>query len=274
MSNSGNENLFIQQPVHVELDLSSARRVFVFGDIHGYLGNIEKAMRKVGYDAAAGDRMIGLGDWLDRGEETLEIGYFIEDHQDDLVFVKGNHEQMLEDAFVPGPNAMDPGMLIRNGGSWVLGIMDEEELENDRIVATPEGRRLLKAVCGAPIAITATMPSGSKVGFVHAEVRRILEMLDWNVFTGVLEQQGEQGGIAQEAIWARTEYKNLDKIKVAMGAKAPTSEYVANIDHVFHGHTIVKDVMTWGNRSWIDIGSYANSKIAFIDVEKHLKAQK
>ena len=117
---------FEQQSAHIELDYGSARRIFVFGDVHGNIDPIRRAMKKVDYDHEAGDRMIGLGDWLDRGDHTTKVAKFIDRHTDNLVFVKGNHEQMLEDAVRPRNGGISPVDLIRNGGSWILDHLPQD----------------------------------------------------------------------------------------------------------------------------------------------------
>ena len=84
----------ITAPLHKEENLSSARRIFVFGDIHGRLDLLKDAMNNVEFDAKNGDWLVGIGDWLDRGPDTLKIGEFIE-NQKNLIFVRGSHEQLL-----------------------------------------------------------------------------------------------------------------------------------------------------------------------------------
>lgn len=266
-------DLFIQKPVHLEIDLSNARRVFTFGDIHGNLAPLKQAMKEARYDASAGDRMIGLGDWLDRGSDTLKIAKFIEKHADDLCFVKGNHEELLEDAVRPREGGRHPADLIRNGGSWIIDHLpesDEDEEERDekgQLVLDADGQRIVRSVCGAPIAITVKTPGNRKIGFVHGEALRIMNILDWDIFTGVLEQQGPYGYIAEGAMWERDEFLRI-RSDHASGKKLKMRDMVQNVDHVFHGHTINKAPITWGNRSWIDIASYKRGEAIFADVDK------
>ena len=265
---------FEQQSAHIELDYGSARRIFVFGDVHGNIDPIRRAMKKVDYDHEAGDRMIGLGDWLDRGDHTTKVAKFIERHADDLVFVKGNHEQMLEDAVRPRDGGISPVDLIRNGGSWILDHLpkDGDGDDDDRdpagnLLMDRRGRRIVAAVCGAPIALTVTTPAGNRIGIVHGEVRRIHGRLDWNAFTGILQEQGPDGFIASDAMWERDEIRRI-KHEHARRSHPRPSDIVENIDHVFHGHTILKEPLAWGNRSWIDIASYRRGETAFIDIDR------
>ena len=263
--------VFEQKPVHVRLDLSDARRIYAFGDVHGNIDPIRDAMKKAGYSARDGDRMIGLGDWLDRGQHTTKIAKFIEEHADDLHFVKGNHEQMLEDAVRPREGGIDGVNLIRNGGGWLLERMRQEDDEDTdgegRLLLDAKGRRIVKAVCGAPVAMTVITPARYRIGIVHSEVRRMFGRLDWEAFVGTLEQQGPHGFIAEDAMWERDEIRRI-KHEHADGKRARQSDHVENIDHVFHGHTILKEPLVWGNRSWIDVASYKRGSAAFVDVDE------
>lgn len=272
MSNA--PDLFKQKPVHLEIDLSQARRVFTFGDIHGNIGPLKQALKKAEYDPEAGDRMIGLGDWLDRGEDTLKVAKFIEKHAKDLFFVKGNHEQMLEDAVKPRPNGIEAINLIRNGGAWLIDHLpdnEEDDLdERGQMRLDEDGRRIVAAVCGAPIAITIKTPKGRRIGFVHGEVPIVAGLLDWEVFTGVLEEQGPYGELAESAMWEKDEFVRI-RSDHAAGRKVPARDIVQNVDHVFHGHTINKAPVTWGNRSWIDVGSYKRGEAVLADVDKWAK---
>lgn len=266
---------FRQKPAHLEVDLSDARRIFVFGDVHGNIDPITDAMARVGYDGSAGDRMVGLGDWLDRGAHTTQIADFIEGHAEDLVFVKGNHEQLLEDAVRPRPGGISPAELIRNGGSWIIDHLPEDgdssgEDDRDdegRLLLDAGGRRIVNTVCGAPIALTVLTPAGHRIGFVHGEMRRMFGRLDWDAFTGTLLEQGPDGFIAQDAMWEREEVVRI-RHEHADGKAVRPADMVEKVDHVFHGHTILKEVLTWGNRSWIDIASYKRGTAAFIDIDQ------
>jgi len=265
---------FEQKPVHIDLDYGSARKVFIFGDVHGNIDPILRAMDKVGYDHEAGDRMISLGDWLDRGNHTTKVAKFIERHKDDLRSVKGNHEQMLEDAVRLRDGGISPIDLIKNGGKWILEHLPQDEDgpredrdEHGNLLMDHKGRRIVAAVCGSPVALTITTPAGHRIGVVHGEMRRIAGRLDWNTFTGVLQEQGPDGFIAADAMWERDEIRRI-KHEHAYGSRLRSSDMVENIDHVFHGHTILKEPLVWGNRSWIDIASYKRGETAFIDVDR------
>ena len=54
----------------------------------------------------------------------------------------------------------------------------------------------------------------------------------------------------------------------------PTIAHVKNIDHVFHGHTILGSPFTLSNRSWIDTGAYMGGDLTLIDIDRFLQERK
>ena len=142
-------------PAHITIDFSDARRVLTFGDIHGRVDLLRAELKKTNFDPKQ-DRLIGLGDWLDRGPDTIEIADFIEEMGSSLASLLGNHEQMLADAVRRRNGGIYPGAFIRNGGAWIFDFA--EETESDLIHLNAAGRRLVRSVCNAPIAITCKTP--------------------------------------------------------------------------------------------------------------------
>jgi len=266
---------------HKHLDLSHARRVFIFGDVHGVLENLTNAMAAVNFDPEAGDHAIGVGDWLDRGPDSTKIADFIEASRDWLHFIVGNHEQILWDAGRKG--GLDPINLVRNGGQWVFRHIDEESEgnESDKIAFTETGLRIRDVVCKAPVALTVATPGGNTVGCVHAQIPPIdlggdRWTFDWNEFIERLTatENGEPTQAARElaadAIWERSVLKRImPKIHYGETAK-DAGMVVRGVNHVFHGHSIMDEITTWGNTSWIDIGAYKRGNIAFVEMDEHI----
>lgn len=260
-----------EAPAHVNLDFSSARRVFTFGDVHGRVDILRDALEAEDFDPAQ-DRLVGLGDWLDRGPDTTEVADFIEEMGDALIFVIGNHEQMLADAVRRRSGRISPTDFIRNGGAWIFDYA--EKTEEDLVQLNAAGRRIVRSVCNAPVAITITTPGGYKAGFVHADTPRdpITGLLNWRYFTERLEELGRNSDLASNAMWDRRETEAVER-RILYDADFDPNDDVHGIDHVFYGHTIMKNPITWGNRSWIDIGAYKRGKIALLDVDQWIAAR-
>lgn len=76
-------------------------KTFVFGDVHGYYDELMRALDESGYED--GDRLIGLGDYLDYGPQTKQVLDFIcaaKRKNSDSIWIRGNHENVFLRAFL------------------------------------------------------------------------------------------------------------------------------------------------------------------------------
>ena len=75
-------------------------KYFACSDIHSFYYEWLEALHRKGFDLNDKDhKLIICGDLFDRGDQTLECFEFAKQlaEQDRLVYVKGNHEELLED---------------------------------------------------------------------------------------------------------------------------------------------------------------------------------
>jgi serine/threonine protein phosphatase 1 len=89
-------------------------RIFAIGDIHGCFNKLCALMEKLDVDKDQ-DCLIFLGDYIDRGPQSLEVvDYLIGLPQDGYrtVFLKGNHEIMFENYL----SGRDDFNFLTNGG--------------------------------------------------------------------------------------------------------------------------------------------------------------
>lgn len=162
------------------------------------------------------DRMFSVGDLVDRGPESHRCLEFLAKPWFHPVL--GNHEQLCLD-IISGHD--DIGLHPRNGGGWVL------EQEN------PE--QFAEAFKNMPIAIEVETDAGL-IGIIHAEC----PVDDW--FS--LSMHKNNDWIKQECIWSRNlVYGNNHLV-------------VKRVHKIFHGHTIMKQVVELGNRVYIDTGVF------------------
>jgi len=95
------------------------KRLFAIGDIHGCF-NTFRTLLEQKIQIKEGDKIILLGDYIDRGTQSKEVIDYIFDLQAkgfDIVPLIGNHEAMLLDAY------NNEGLIskwIQNGGSETL----------------------------------------------------------------------------------------------------------------------------------------------------------
>ncbi len=96
-------------------------RCYVIGDIHGCLNELRYLLE--GLPLEGGDRLIFLGDYVDRGPDSKGVVSYLLDLQKnapalDLKFLKGNHEDMFL-SFLGLPGAYGD-MFLHNGGQATL----------------------------------------------------------------------------------------------------------------------------------------------------------
>ena len=269
---------------HIELDLSNARRVLVGGDIHGHLPLLTDALDRVGYDAAAGDRLILLGDLLDRGPDVLEIRDWL-DANPTVATLLGNHCDMLTATvgITPMDDHAQPVNLFNNGGRWLLdfapGHDDVGKLMGDLYEAGTDADRqalfdprivdFARRMAASPIAMTVVTPARNLVGLVHGDVPCTLwaEMID-----GLEDPDPEIARHwTRQCCWSRNRFDRA-KRAIVHGTPDPLDFDVGDIDHVFMGHSITKQPMTAGNCTWIDTGSYKHSLVTVVDVDTWIAA--
>ena len=116
----------------------TTKRTFIIGDIHGCLDMLKDLMDKIPWSPDK-DRLIFLGDYIDRGENPKGVVDYILDltRRSSLVeCLKGNHEAMLLD-FLTG---RDRFMFIINGGWKTLESYGMYESSEDDSVFPSEHR--------------------------------------------------------------------------------------------------------------------------------------
>lgn len=84
-----------------------SERVVIITDIHGCFEECRSLLEKLDFDST-GDRLINLGDTIDRGPKIYEVFKFLRELKEEMgdrcVLIRGNHEQMMLDATKDSPN--------------------------------------------------------------------------------------------------------------------------------------------------------------------------
>ena len=95
-------------------------RVIAIGDVHGMYKRLISLWEKL--NVTARDKIIFLGDYIDRGEDVADVLQWIikQSKRKNFVFLRGNHEQYLIDLF---QSRIDKITWLFNGGySTIRGL--------------------------------------------------------------------------------------------------------------------------------------------------------
>lgn len=220
-------------------------RDLIIGDIHGCFTKMGAALRAVGFDPEAGDRLFSVGDLVDRGPESIEALNFIT--CDFVHAVAGNHEDMA----VRWPDGNMPMDNYRaNGGAWMIALDREMQLE------------VSASLSALPVAIELETKHGL-VGIVHAEC----PFDDWHAFTAKLEDASLPSSYLSKMIdaaqWAR------DRIN------SGNDSMVEGVRAVVVGHTPMQQMTSLGNTIFIDtMGWRPEGKFTILDAATLRPARK
>jgi len=114
-------------------------RLFAVGDIHGCVDELAAMLRSIA--PARGDTVVFVGDYVDRGpsaNDVIELLLDAENSEAELVFLKGNHEDMML-SFLGYPGHYGESFLFNGGAqtleSYGIGEAELDEVES-RIPAT------------------------------------------------------------------------------------------------------------------------------------------
>jgi serine/threonine protein phosphatase 1 len=94
------------------------QRIFAIGDIHGCYDQLTALLDRIPIDWT-NDKLVFMGDYIDRGPKSYEVVEHLIGLQDvhpGIVFLKGNHEQMLADYL----SGKDRVTYLYNGGQQTL----------------------------------------------------------------------------------------------------------------------------------------------------------
>lgn len=205
------------------LERNTRGRDFVAGDLHGMFSLLEQGLERLGFDPER-DRVISVGDLVDRGPESHRVLEFLE--RPWFFAVRGNHEELLLAAETDPELGME--WMMFNGGAWWARV--DPELQ-DRF------RRRLRAL---PLALEIDTDPGL-VGVVHADVP---QGMDWNRF---LDALADDPAMRDHALWSR---QRIGQIRA--GGSVPP---VRGLEALLVGHTPVPEPLQAGNVWFLDTGA-------------------
>ncbi len=147
-------------------------RLYAIGDIHGCYDKLCKLMDKINPDLET-DTLIFLGDYIDRGSDSYDVVEYLIDFKSkypETVFLKGNHEDMLE-KYLSGKDKMT---YLINGGQPTLDSYMQRSRQPDEPLVPDSHINFYKS-------LVLYYETDSYI-FVHAGLKKKipLELQDYN----------------------------------------------------------------------------------------------
>lgn len=120
----------------------------MIGDIHGQIDQLKLLCKRIfplRKSDGGKDKLVLLGDYIDRlSESHLVVDFLIEakkKYKEQLVLLRGNHEQLLLDAIRPEKSSASYRMWMGNGGEETLrGYVERAGEKIDNLYTIPRFR--------------------------------------------------------------------------------------------------------------------------------------
>ena len=133
-----NKKFFVNNAVKIIPSVNDTpyKRILAIGDVHGKFEKFLSLWEKI--SVTDNDLVIFLGDYVDRGEGVAEMLKWVMNHRHEknIVFLRGNHEQMMIDAFRSHGNDDAKLLWVYNGGDKTIHAL--VDLSAKKIFATDE----------------------------------------------------------------------------------------------------------------------------------------
>lgn len=207
---------------------NTAGRDLVVGDVHGCFSKLSAALDAVGFDPAAGDRLFSVGDLVDRGPESADVLWWLD--QPWFAAVQGNHDDMAWRWGRPGC-VMDAELYAQNGGAWNIANTQPERLA------------FSDALGALPLAIEVETAAGL-VGIVHADC----PFRSWQDFTTLMARPDltlhQRKAVRDAVMWSRDRIETGDHSGVA-GAVAVVVGHTPQDAPLWLGNVLYLDTAAW-----------------------------
>lgn len=215
------------------------KRILAFGDIHGMYDRFMNVWDQA--KPTKEDRIIFLGDYIDRGNKPVKVLTFIMNKIKegfDIIPLMGNHELMFTEHYTEHGLTLAPGDYIRNGGDITLLQFQQAKRNGKDLTQIIEFIQHLKIYHTEEI-------GGEKYTFIHAGYDPSKRFEDNDVF---------------DYVWIREEF---------------FCEYTGELGTFVIGHTPVQNfgedvpIMNENKILMIDTGSFLqHGKISCVDMAR------
>jgi len=241
-----------------KLEENKKGRDFVVGDIHGKFDELRKSLAIIEFNPNV-DRLICLGDLIDRGERSHEALSWLQ--QPWVESVKGNHEIMLCMGY-KSANEIDGceqwmsncWMSPAGAGQWALYLFDD--------LCADEFKEWHDTMEALPLMMEIDV-DGRRVGFIHAEMPNDI---GWDEAKSILldgdDPDGKYNDLHETLSWGQPRYARYNMaVEYLDGMGAEHQLHIdSKIDDVyciFQGHTTLKPrdgfPLRIGNNFYLDM---------------------
>lgn len=135
------------------------RRIYAIGDIHGYVDALIALLGAINADGCdtTQDRLVFLGDYIDRGPDSAAVLAVVAAMVEEgyAIALRGNHEQMMVDAYAAGEGSWEYDSWWYQGGKETARSFSRT---TERVPAD-----IVKWVASLPLTVTI-----GRYDFVHA----------------------------------------------------------------------------------------------------------
>lgn len=220
-------------------------RIFAIGDIHGCAVELEALLETLA--PKAGDLVIFLGDYVDRGPDSARVIDIILDlsRKVDVVALKGNHEAMFLD-FLNFPESAGAGLFVLNGGTLTLASYSRKQI-------AAQNSDAIKGQSGSKSEEAFVIPKDHLDFFNHLQLYYETEDYFF-VHAGVPEMSLEQIRLPDhelDLLWSRYPF---------LSSNFPWEKLVV------HGHTPTQNAEIKFNRINVDTGCVYGGRLTAIEL--------
>lgn len=218
---------------------------FVVGDIHGHFGTLEQMLEALNFNRET-DRLISVGDLIDRGPDSLRALEFLAEPW--FHAVVGNHEDLMLKT-LQGDSSSEQ-LWHQVGGRWAI----DQDLSTLKELATVFEQKLHYMI---------EVPTvHGLVGITHADFP---DNISWTTLFSALENGDANNQHLRTLCWSRERFRRLQLTSIYPG-KAPPEKPIDGIHRLYVGHNVVNQVTGFGNVVFMETGIYCGGQLSMTEI--------
>lgn len=228
----------VKQNYVIELAENTEGQDFFVGDLHGRYDPLMAQLAEVGFDFSR-DRLISVGDLVDRGEQSEQVVALLD--QAWFFAVRGNHDQFILDQYEP-ERIMLNGEYANHSPREIHQKMASYESDWFYALNPQQQHAIASQLMALPYVMTVPI-AGYCIGVCHAAV-------PWNY-------QHWDEFIADLAL-RNTRELTLRQRKVAQKLAKGEDRLLKGIDYTLHGHCCFPQPLFGKTSGFIDTFDCSN----------------